>query len=471
MTPDFSRLARLSVFAVALLLLPSARADDWQFDVVVLKPGVREDARILKGLLVDYKEGAAEVEIRVIHREDGEPTRLEPSTYTYKRSQIESIEPLDADGRALLERRLKQLHPRELSRRLREVKREAVAIDFGKAGKKAGFRHGDEGKYFTLESNVSDELFRRSAVALADMFNAYAHALPPHDATARPKPIAILLAGTQADYQAVLAGRGLNIFNPAFYDPAGNRIVCGSDLVRLGAQLEKAREENQRVSEELTKREEELKKLYKHKVPPAVMRPIKEGREQLAEAEAANAKFFDEATRVLFGRLRHESFHAYLANFVCTGDRAEMPRWLNEGLAQLFETALFEADDVRLGRPDTGRLKRAQAALAAGELVPLKDLLRSGPKQFLVIHASDKETSDRYYLTSWALALYLADVHRLLGSKQFDAYGGATHAKDDPLDAFAVLVGTKRDKLGEFEETFHRYVRDLKPKRIPGRPR
>jgi hypothetical protein len=468
MTPHASCLARLVVFAAAffLLLRPSVRADDWKFDVVVLKSGVRDDARVLKGLFKDYKEGAKEIEIRVVHREDGEPTRLEPSTYFYERSQIESIEPLAAEERTLLERRLKQLDPREVAGRLRAVKPEAITIDFGKNGKKAGFRHADEGKHFTLEANVSDDLFRRSAVALADLFNAYAHVLPPPETTAKPKPVAILLAGTQADYRAILAGRGLNIFNPAFYDPANNTIVCGTDLVRLGEQLERARKENKKVSDDLTKREEELKKLYpKEKVPAAVLRPIKEGRAQLAEAEAANTKLFTEATGQLFGRLRHESFHAYVANFVFVGDRAEMPRWLNEGLAQLFETALFEADEVRLGRPDPERLKRAQAALAAGELVPLKDLLRSGPKQFLVVHASEKETSDRYYLTSWALALYLADAHKILGSKQLDAYCAATHARDDPLETFAVLVGIKRDKLGEFEEKFHRYLRDLQPKR------
>ena len=154
------------------------------------------------------------------------------------------------------------------------------------------------------------------------------------------------------------------------------------------------------MSADLDKRERELKKIYKT-VPPDLMRPIVEARKQLAAAEAANTKLFDDVTRTLFRRLYHESFHAYLANFVYTGDRAEMPRWLNEGIAQLFENPLIEGDEVRIIHPDPARLKRAQAALSANDLVPLKDLLRSGPKQFVVAHATDKETSDRYYLTSW----------------------------------------------------------------------
>ena len=106
-----------------------------------------------------------------------------------------------------------------------------------------------------------------------------------------------------------------------------------------------------------------------------------------------------------------------------------MPRWLNEGLAQLYETALVEGDDVRIACPDPERLKRARAA---NDLVPLKDLLHSGPKQFVVAHASDKETSDRYYLTSWALALYLASDGTVLGTKKLDDYCRATPRRGRP---------------------------------------
>ena len=428
--------------------------------MVVLQPGVLpEGPRSLKGLLVDYKEGANEIVLRVIHREDGEPTRVEPSSF-FKRSRIESIEPLDADERAVLERRVRALTQSrdELTRRIQETKLDPIDIDFGKAGKKKGFRYQDEGEHFVLESNVKEEVFRRSVERLALVYNAFTHTLPPHDTSG--KPTAILLAGTQGDYQALLKERGLNFFNPAFYDATRNQIVCGTDLVRLGEVLEQARQDNQKVADDLAKRKKELEKLYKGKVPPEVMRPITEGQRQLAAARAGNNKLFDDATRVLFQRLYHETFHAYLANFVYTGERAEMPRWLNEGLAQVFETAIFEGDEVRLGRPEPARLKRAKAA---GELVPLKDLLRSSPKQFIVAHASDKEMSDRYYLTSWALAYYLASDGKVLNTKKLDDYCRATRARDDPLEAFLALVGGRGDGPAGFEEKFHAYVRNLQP--------
>jgi hypothetical protein len=469
MAAGASRLSFPAIVALLLALAPGARADDWKFDVVVLKPGpgVTDDNRVLKGLLVGYKEGADEVVIRVIHRQEGEPTRVEPSSY-FNRSRIESIEQLDADERAVLERRVKvlTLTRDDLARRIRETKLDPIDIDFGKAGKKKGFRYKDEGEYFVLESNVTEEVFRRSAERLALVYNAFTHTLPPHDTSG--KPTAILLAGTPGDYRALLKERGLNFVNPAFYDAARNQIVCGCDLVRLGESLEQAGKKNQKVADDLAERKKELEKLFKGKVPSQVMRPITEGERQLAVARAGNNKLFDDATRVLFRRLYHESFHAYLANFVYTGERAEMPRWLNEGLAQVFETAIFEGDEVRLGRPDPVRLKRAKAA---GEMLPLKNLLCSSPKHFIVVHASDKEMSDRYYLTSWALAYYLAADGKVINSKKLDEYCRATRAGDDPLEAFLALVGAKAQELTRFEEKFHAYVRDLRANGTLSRPK
>ncbi len=468
-TPHPPRWSAVAAALSLLLLAPPARADDWKYDVVVLKPGVPpEGPRTLKGLLVGYKEDAEEIAIRAIHREDGQPTRVEPSAFIYKRSQVESVEPLAAEERAVLERRVKALTLTgpELRKLVEGLKLDPIDIDLGRAGKRPGFRYRDEGERFVLESDVKEEVFRRAALRLAQVYHAYSHTLPPRNPSARPTTI--LLVGTQAGYQSLLRERGLALFNPAFYDPARNQVVCGCDLERLGAQLEQARKENERVQADLDKREDELKKLYKGSVPAAVKRPIDEARKQLVAARAANDRLFDEATRLLMQRLYHESFHAYLANFVYTGGRAEMPRWLNEGLAQLFETALIEADEVRVGRPDPERLRRARAALGANELVSLRELLRSGPKQFLVAHASDKETSDRYYLTAWALALYLASDGKLLNTRPLDDYCRATRAGEDPLAAFAALVGTRRDDLPKFEEKFHAYLQGLRP---GGRPK
>src|SRR5205823_6595501 len=162
----------------------------------------------------------------------------------------------------------------------------------------------------------------------------------------------------------------------------------------------------------------------------------------------------------LFRALYHEAFHAYLANFVYPPGEADVPRWLNEGLAQIFETAFVEAGELRVGHADKMRLAHAQADLARGRVVPILELLRSGPKQFVVRHASDQQTSDRYYLTSWAVAFYLTFDRRLLGTKAMDDYVHALHRGTDPIAAFRDLVGEAPE---QFEKEFHQYLDQLRP--------
>jgi hypothetical protein len=456
MAPEpFSRRAALAAALVFLLGAGAAplRADDWKYDVVVLK----ETHKILKGLLVNYTDDAPLVELRVVIRKPGERTRLE--THLYERKLIDSVEQLDDKERALLGARIKALDitGKELAERIRKLPLER--IDWGKNGKKNAFRY--EGTHFTLEANVREELFRRFAVRLAQVYNAYARYLPPRYHSAAPTTV--LLAGSLADYQALLKERGYRLSNPAFYDPARNLIVCGSDLERLGLQLDGFRQENERLRQGLKEREAELAKLYKGKAPGELLRPVAEARRQIERTEAANDRAFEEARRALLQRLYHEAFHAYLANFVYPPGHDELPRWLNEGLAQIFETALFEGDEVRIGHADPERLRRAQVALAMNELVPLTDLLRSTSKHFVVAHDGDRQTSDRYYLTSWALASYLAFDRKVLGTRALDAYARATFRNADPVEAFCDLLSEGASRLPQVEKEFRSYLQHLRP--------
>ena len=144
---------------------------------------------------------------------------------------------------------------------------------------------------------------------------------------------------------------------------------------------------------------------------------------------------FNEATARLFALLYHEAFHAYVATFVYPPLKAddvragkgtgELPRWLNEGLAQIFETAVVEVGELRADRPDPDRLQRTKDRLKGkngGALVPLGDLLTTGRDAFLATHADQKLASDRAYLTCWALGHYLTFDRRLIGTDAFNKY-------------------------------------------------
>src|SRR5207249_622937 len=106
--------------------------------------------------------------------------------------------------------------------------------------------------------------------------------------------------------------------------------------------LEKVREFHAERLKDLDKKEKELKEAYKNKVPPELLAPIINDRKSIKMAEDRNTDGYHQERRRMFRRLFHEAFHAYLNTFVYPPEEGEMPRWFNEGLAQVFEVAVFE---------------------------------------------------------------------------------------------------------------------------------
>lgn len=441
---------RLHVFVLALLAAtPNAAPpdDDWKMDVLHLKSG-----GVLKGMVA--KENANDLVFWRVSRKPGAHTTV--IVATIDRKEIDHLDALDAKEREALSARLKALDPTGRGEVQRMANLTLETGDWGKSGK--GKAHIYRSEQFVLESNAEEDIVRRAAVRLEHLYAATTRFLPPRVAAAEPTHV--YLARSLADYQDLLRERGHNsLVNPAVYDMANNCIYCGSDLQRLGENLEGIRKQHQQWLAELCSKEAELNKLYKGNVPARLSAPIRQSRQEIAQHDDKNERLFQEATARLFQRLNHEAFHAYLANFVYRPDDAEVPRWLNEGLAQIFETAIIEAGELRVGHPDRERTRRVQSLIRSDQFPGLTALLKSGPKQFLVEHASEKQPSDKHYLASWALAFYLTFERRLLGSKAMDEYVHALHRGSDPVDAFREFVG---QPLDGFEKDFWSYLSKLR---------
>jgi hypothetical protein len=438
-----------ALLLAALVFAAPARADDpWKFDLVRLRNG-----HTLQGLLI--KETPDEVQFRCVSRN---PTHTVVIPTTLDRAEVDHLDLLDAKDRETLAARLDALDPTGKGEAQRMASLRLEPVPWGKDAKATALRY--ESTHFVLVSNAPEDVVRRAAVRLEEIFAAYARFLPPRQQSGQPTTI--LLARSQADYQALLREQGRVLLNPAFYDTEHNQIVCGTDLQRLGEQLEQARQDNQQLLKRAKDSEADLVRLFKGRdqIPPHLLRPIQELRGKVDASNKKNDEQFQAATAQLFRPLYHEAFHAYLANFVYPPAEADVPRWLNEGLAQIFETAVIEGGELRVGHADPDRLAHAQKALPRGDLVPLTDLLGSKPNKFVVQHASDQETSDRYYLTSWAVAFYLTFDRRLLGTRAMDQYVRALHAGAAPVAAFERLVGQPAPR---FEAEFQRYVSELRP--------
>ncbi|HEY1379924.1 MAG TPA: DUF1570 domain-containing protein [Gemmataceae bacterium] len=435
------------LLAVGVLLAADAPTEpEWKFDQVRLKNGA-----VLRGLILD--ETPAGVRFENIRRHPGRPTvRL---TATFAPAEIASIDHLSDADRAELKARLKALEEAAPAEKQRADRLDLEPIPW--AGKPAaGRRYVSD--HFVLESDAAEGVVRRAAVRVEQVFATYARYLPPR--AERPKPTVIELFQSRAGYEARLQAQGRTFVNVACYDPAANRILCYSDLGRLGDDLERQRQEHQRIRADLDQHDKELARLYRGADLARVRTVVRDARRKLAAADRDNEAIFDRATRQLFAVLYHEAFHAYLANAAYAPPQSGPPRWLNEGLAQVFESAVVEGGQLRVDHADRARLAKAQDAVRKGDLVPLPRLLRSVSRDFLAAHAADRAATDIYYLTAWAVATELMFDRRLLGTPALDDYFAALARGADPEAAFADLVGRP---VPEYEAALRQYLLNLRP--------
>jgi hypothetical protein len=476
---------RLRTLAFALLtaaawpLFAQESADEWKFDQVSFS------GTVFQGLILD--ETATEVRFQDVRHRPGHPTVTVVTTFP--KTKVTILARLDAADRRELVRRLRALDPtgKLEDERIKPLELKPAVWMWG-TERKEGLSY-DNGVHFCLFSTARRDIVERAVVRLEEIYAAYTLHVPPrqplrrHEHAARVHAIrrlfaapdvaapplyhksitTILLVESLDEYRELLRNQGRDILHPAFYDAENNEVVCASELQRLGTRLEQVRLEHERQQEGIKKEEAQLGLLPPGEVRDRVQRQIDAARAEIIRVNADNEARFRKATQDLFQTLYHEAFHAYLANFVYPPAEHRVPRWLNEGLAQVFETAIVEAGVPRFNAPDPVRLERLKEAFAAGTredgLVPLADLLRSGPEQFLVSSSSsNRRGAARYYLTSWALAYYLTFDRQLLGTPALDRYVAALTHEVDPREAFARLVG---QPLPRFEQDFHEYLKKL----------
>jgi hypothetical protein len=429
---------------------PPAVGKDWKLDTIKLKNGY-----VFKGVILE--ETVAGVRFQHVRRSNGRPTVF--LTALLRRTEIEKIDKITDAEREQIKSRLKELDPTGEGERKRMESLELKVAEWN-GNAKAGLRYDSD--HFSLISSAPEEVVRRSAIRLEQIYTAYAHFLPPRFAGGKPTTI-VLYPSTDA-YQEMLKSRGWAMENPAFFDPSSNRIFCGSNLQRIGADLEKCRIQHQEQRAEIAQKEAVFRQLYGKKPMELAqyLQKLKVCRDQLAFADQYNDRVYDNETKRLSAILYHEAFHAYACNFVyppaANNLPGELPRWLNEGLAQIFETAIVEAGELRVGHADKDRLERAKECLRKGEMMPLGELLVSGSKHFIVQHRGDRLASDRNYLASWALASYLTFDRRLLGTTQLDEFVRSMNKKDNAEQAFTKLTG---QKLPAFEKEFHAWLTKL----------
>jgi len=383
------------------------------------------------------------------------------------RAKIAAIVPLDERQRAELRRRIEQFINRA---RIETGRMEAVRLD-------QVTRDGTEfqryrGKWFTLESTVEEAFTRRIIVRTEQIFTAYRQILAPR---AKPqRPLRVVVFGSGGPYRAYLARLGVQIQNPACFVQSENLVVAGSEATRFAAELAKVNAQNAQLQTELKQLEREMprrlaqiaKEMHADGVPPdkiakvLVVRrrqfkeEIETKRSELARVNRENDRLFQQVAGQMLTRLYHEAFHAYLENYVYPRENHDVPVWLNEGLAQIFEAGLLEAETLRIDAPSRDALKALKADLAGEQPLRLEKVLAADQQAFLA-----GSQANRLYAYAWGLAYYLTFEKHALGSPALDQYVAPPAKNLSPVERFEKLVGMP---LAKFEPAWREYILNLR---------
>ncbi|MEQ8791117.1 MAG: DUF1570 domain-containing protein [Pirellulaceae bacterium] len=374
---------------------------------------------------------------------------------------VESIELLSPAERLELRR---QIQPQLTSKSMSVIeagRMEDIALSEEEHHGRRRFVY--EQPWFTLHSTADEESTRRCAVRIEQILRAFRQVLPPRVEARRT--LRVMLLGSMDEYRDHNRVLGLPIENPAYYSPEENLIVAGSDLVRYSQRLSAIRRVNERIKEDYLQADRESTRRINEALES--LREAGFSRQQIEEERRArkaawerefkamvgrgdsgeigrinreNEALFQKLTEQMFRRIYHEAFHAYLENHVFPSSEHHVPRWLNEGLAQVFENGQLDADLLRIDAPDQQVLSALREDLAGPRPLPLYQILAADDRAFLVSHG-DAQASRRYYAYSWGLAWHLTFERNLLDGRKLDDYVSTDQAKLLPIERFENLVG------------------------------
>ncbi len=436
-----------------------AAAAEWPLDEVRLANG-----RVYRGLIEAQDDG----HVRFLQIQRPKGRWMYAIGLSIPRASIAQVNPLPPAERKVLEGRVRQFRDRDKLEA--DMMADLKLAAFQRAGRACWSYRGER---FQLESSADEETTRRSIVRIEQVFAAYQAMLPPR--TAPRQPLTIRMFGSMGEYRGYLEGLKLMVANPAVYLADHNVIASGSDLAALAAEVVKVRQHHAALREEFKRREEE----YRRHLRDESRRLKQEGRssaqikqamllagkrfeaeaqqirQEMTKSDKTNAALFDQATRQMFARLYHEGFHAYLESFVYPRADHDVPRWLNEGLAQIFEEGFLEGGTWRVDSPKRELLARLQTDLQSAKPLALGELISAEPRAFLVDPSGGAEIASRYYLYAWGLAWYLTSEEPVLGTSALDAYVSPAAKSLSPAVRFAKLVGAP---LPEFERRWREYV-------------
>ena len=173
------------------------------------------------------------------------------------------------------------------------------------------------------------------------------------------------------------------------------------------------------------------------------------------------ASFLDGQGRDALRRtLQHEAFHQFAHTLLSP----DLPVWLNEGLAQVFEEALWTGSTFNLDQVPPRRLRQLEDDLQNRRLIKFETLMAMTPEQWSKRLEDDHGTGATQYNQSSAMTYFLINARDADGTPRYRArllrMLSLLHDGHDADAAFKAAFG---ENLAGFQKRFVEFARTLKP--------
>lgn len=165
-----------------------------------------------------------------------------------------------------------------------------------------------------------------------------------------------------------------------------------------------------------------------------------------------------EATR---HTLQHEAFH----QFAHARISPNLPIWVNEGLAQLFEEGIWTGRAFSIGQVPPRRLRQLRADLAGNRLTPFRDFLKLDDKTWADAF-TDRERVATQYNQAWAMVHFLVYATGPDGTPRFRSrFVQFLRLVSQGQNADVAWTRAFSDNHAGFEARFREWAAELRPTR------
>jgi len=459
--PLASLLFGIGLVSFAPARLVSQEPSPWKMEALLLRNGAR-----IEGLLLEETEQG--YRFRQVLRKSGSPTIT--GTEDYGRNEVASIERLGAADREELKRKLADLD-RQRQLFLASIKQldstsEKSTIEGLKLRPRDWMGRKDrpgwefQSQFFELQTDAREPIAALMALQLEEVFRAISRLIPSRIAG---KPTLIQVWSNRNEFLEAVSQRSPSLAHPALFDAGANRILVGTELARIEKESQAIRTHHQSQIQGLNQRELEIARAFGGKLTQEYQDLFRRMRREVRDAEIQNDSMVRKGRNHLMQVLNHEAIHAYLVNWVFSPTSQPLPRWLNEGLAQVYETAFIEAGELRANWPDPIRLAAVRTLLKEGRFPALGRILTGTPDHFLARSTAKQDeilASSEAYLASWMLTYYLVFEKRLIPGNSLDAYLSRLAKEGNPLEAFEAWTG---EPVRVFEPKWRAWIQSVKP--------